>query len=184
MKLYLKLGLTLLAVCVIATAILAYVNSITGPKIKVLKEEESVKSREALIPDSDFEQIKVSDDFSYFVAYKKGSKEVQGYTFTAAGTGYSSNVQTMAGLDSQFRLIGIKIIDQAETPGLGANCKAASFTDQFKGKVQDDLVVDKDGGKIKSLSGATITTRAIANSLKDTIALVQKDVMSRQEASQ
>jgi electron transport complex protein RnfG len=102
---------------------------------------------------------------SYFIAYKKGSKELLGYTFTAGKTGYSSKVLTMAGLDPQFNIINIKVIDQAETPGLGANCTAPSFSDQFKGKTQEDMLVDKDGGPIKSLCGATITTRAKANSL-------------------
>ena len=184
MMYYVKLGGILLVICAIATGILAYVNSITEPKIIALKAAEAVKSRESLIPDSDFEEVKVSDDFSYFVAYKKGTKDIQGYTFTAAKTGYSSKVLTMAGLDPQFNIINIKVIDQAETPGLGANCTASSFTDQFKGKTQDQMLVDKDGGPIKSLSGATITTRAIANSLKEQILVLRKEVESKQEVSQ
>lgn len=183
MMYYIKLGGILLVICAIATGILAYVNSVTEPKIIALKAAEAVKSREALIPESDFEEVKVSDDFSYFIAYKKGTKEIQGYSFTAGKTGYSSKVLTMAGLDSQFKLINIKVIDQAETPGLGANCTASTFTDQFKGKTMEDMLVDKDGGPIKSLSGATITTRAIANSLKEQILVVKKDVDSRLSAN-
>jgi len=175
---YIKLGGILLIICVIATGILAYVNSVTEPKIIALKAAEAIKSREALIPESDFEEVKVSEDFIYFIAYKKGTKDIQGYTFTAGKTGYSSKVLTMAGLDPQFKIINIKVIDQAETPGLGANCTATSFTDQFKGKTQTDMLVDKDDGPIKSLSGATITTRAIANSLKEQILVLRAHVES------
>jgi len=178
MMYYIKLGGILLIICVIATGILAYVNSVTEPKIIALKAAEAIKSREALIPESDFEEVKVSEDFSYFIAYKKGTKDIQGYTFTAGKTGYSSKVLTMAGLDPQFKIINIKVIDQAETPGLGANCTATSFTDQFKGKTQTDMLVDKDDGPIKSLSGATITTRAIANSLKEQILVLRAHVES------
>lgn len=181
MKLYAKLGLILLVVCVIATGILAYVNSITEPKIKALKEDDAVKSREELIPDSDFEEVKVNDEFSYYIAYKKGSKEIQGYTFTAIGTGYSSKVQTMAGLDPEFKITGIKVIDQSETPGLGANCISVDFTDRFKGKTQEELQVDKDGGQIKSLSGATITSRTVVNSLKEAIQMVKNHRQSQEE---
>ncbi len=180
---YIKLGGILLAICVIATGILAYVNSVTEPKIQALKVAESIKSREELIPDSDFEEISIADDFSYFIARDKESKELKGYTFTAKKTGYSSKVQTMAGLDPDFKIIGIKIIDQSETPGLGANCSNQSFTDQFKGKTQDQLLVDKDGGPIKSLSGATITSRAIASSLKEEIQVI-KDDLQKKEAAQ
>ena len=181
---YLKLGGTLLAISVIATGILAYVNSVTEPKIAALKAEESIKSRQELIPDCDYEEMQVGDDFSYYIATDKQSKELKGYTFTASKTGYSSKVQTMAGLDQDFKIIGIKIIDQSETPGLGANCSNVSFTDQFKGKTQDQLLVDKDGGPIKSLSGATITSRAIASSLKEEIQIIKDDIEQKKEAVQ
>ena len=42
------------------------------------------------------------------------------------------------------------------------------------------LLVDKDGGSIRSLTGATITSRAIANSLQEQIAEVKKYLDSRQ----
>mgnify|MGYP001476284705 CR=1 FL=1 len=59
MMYYIKLGGILLIICVIATGILAYVNSVTEPKIIALKAAEAVKSREALIPGADFEEVKV-----------------------------------------------------------------------------------------------------------------------------
>ncbi|OQX94990.1 hypothetical protein B6I21_07740, partial [candidate division KSB1 bacterium 4572_119] len=34
-------------------------------------------------------------------------------------------------------------------------------------KVADGLAVDKDGGEIKSITGATISSRAVANSIKE-----------------
>lgn len=185
MKYYLKLGLILLIFCAVASGILAYINSLTAPVVQARKEKEEIETREKLIPDSDFEQVTVDADkpFSYFVAYKKGTKEIQGYTFVAAETGYSSKILTMAGMDTDYKLINIIVIDQAETPGLGANATAASFTDQYKGLAAEELAVDKDGGKmIKSLTGATITTRAISKSLMNQIALIKADIQSRQGA--
>jgi electron transport complex protein RnfG len=178
MKYYLKLGLILLVFCVVASGILAYVNSITAPKIAAIKQAEAEKARSELIPNAEFELVdtKPGDDFYYYVAKDATSKEIKGYTFTAAKTGYSSKVQTMAGVDPDFKLINIIVIDQAETPGLGANCTNDDFEAQFSGKTVDEMLVDKDGGKIKSLTGATITTRAIANSLKDEITLVKEEV--------
>lgn len=181
MKYYLKLGVILMAICAIATGILAYVNSVTEPKIEALKAEEAVKSREELIPDCDFEEVSLRDDFSYFIATDKETKELKGYTFTSQKKGYGSTIKTMAGLDPEFRVIGIKIIDQSETPGLGANCTKESFTSQFAGKTPEQLVVDKDGGPIKSLSGATITSRAIASSLKEEIEAIKADLDKKQQ---
>lgn len=180
MTYYLKLGGILLAVCAIATGILAYVNSVTEPKIEALKAEETIKSREELIPNCDFEEVTLREDFSYFIATDKETKELKGYTFTAQKKGYGSTIKTMAGLDPEFRVIGIKIIDQSETPGLGANCTNESFTAQFKGKTPEQLLVDKDGGPIKSLSGATITSRAIAASLKEEVEAIKADLDKKQ----
>ena len=184
MKYYLKLGFILMASCVIATGILAYVNSVTEPKIAALKEEESIKSREELIPGCDFEEVNLRDDFSYFIATDKETKEVKGYTFTAQKKGYGSTIKTMAGLDPEFKVIGIKIVDQSETPGLGANCTKESFTSQFAGKTPEQLAVDKDGGPIKSISGATITSRAIVASLAEEIEAIKADLEKKQEAAQ
>ncbi len=182
MKFYLKLGLILLAFCIVATALLAYVNSITKPKIAAIKIKEAELAREELIPNSAFEEVTVKtgkDSIVYYVARDKATKELKGYTFTAARIGYSSNVKTMAAMDKDFRILGIKVVEQAETPGLGANCVKPEFTAKFKGLPAADLVVDKDGGKIQSMTGATITTRAVTNSLREQIALVQKDVEAK-----
>jgi electron transport complex protein RnfG len=90
----------------------------------------------------------------------------------------------MAGLDPEFRVIGIKIVDQGETPGLGANCTNKSFTSQFAGKTPEQLAVDKDGGPIKSLSGATITSRAIVASLAEEIEAIKADLAKKEEVAE
>jgi len=186
MKYYLKLGFTLLIICLIASGILAWVNSITKDRIADIKRREAEAARNELIPGAAFDPVTIrleADSLVYYEARDTASGELKGYTFTAAKTGYSSKIQTMAGVDPQFRLIAIKVIDQAETPGLGANCTQDFFRDGFKGLVGEELVVDKDGGKIKSLTGATITSRAIAQSLQEQLALVRRDVEARQVAA-
>jgi Na+-translocating ferredoxin:NAD+ oxidoreductase subunit G len=177
MKYYLKLGFILLIFCVVASGILAYLNTLTAPVIAARKAREAVETREALIPNAVFTERNTADGLSYFVASPEAdSTVVLGYTFVAVQSAYSSNVQTMVGVDKDFKVLAIQVIDQAETPGLGANCTQPSFMDQFKGLTLPDLKVDKDGGKVKSLSGATITSRAIANSIAESIAAVQADL--------
>jgi len=81
MKIYLQLGLILLAFCVAATALLAYVNSLTKPQIDSIQQKEAEETRRKLIPDSEFEEIK--GDFTYYIAKDNKTKEVKGYVFTA-----------------------------------------------------------------------------------------------------
>ncbi len=177
MKIYLRLSLILLAFCVVATALLAFVNSATKPRIDELQTKAADEARSTLIPCAVFElkQIAVpeADSIEYYEAKDEKTGELKGYTFTASKAGYSSNVKTMAALDPEFNVINIQVIEQAETPGLGANCTQESFAAKFKGLAPDELLVDKDGGKIVSLTGATITTRAIANSLRETVNLIK-----------
>jgi electron transport complex protein RnfG len=160
MKIYLQLGLILLAFCVAATALLAYVNSLTKPQIDSIQQKEAEETRRQLIPDSEFEEIK--GDFTYYIAKDNKTKEVKGY---------------------DFNIIAIKVIQQTETPGLGTNSTQPKFTDQFKGKSVEQLIVDKDGGVppncIKAITGATITTRAVTNSLKESITLLKKLVLEK-----
>jgi len=183
MKFFLKLGLILLVFCIIATALLAYVNSITKPKIDALKIKEAEEARNKLIPGAAFESRTISipdaDSIVYYVATDEKTKELKGYTFTAAKAGYSSTVKTMAAASPDFKLIDIQVIEQAETPGLGANCVKPEFAAKFRDKTPAELKVDKDGGKIASMTGATITTRAVTNSLKEMIGVIKKDVESR-----
>ena len=55
-----------------------------------------------------------------------------------------------------------KVLSQAETPGLGAKCVEASFSDQFKGfnPAEKRLGVKKDGGDVDAITASTITSRA------------------------
>ena len=182
MKMYLQLGFILLAFCVVATALLAYVNTLTKPKIEAIKIKEAEEARDKLIPNSLFEEV--AGDFTYYIAKDKDSGELKGYTFTASRNGYNGAVKTMAAVDKDFRLIAINVIQQTETPGLGTNAALPKFTDQFKGKSSEQLVVDKDGGvppnAIKALTGATITTRAVTNSLKETVEKLKQSVLTNQ----
>jgi electron transport complex protein RnfG len=186
MSYYLKLGLVLLIITAIASGILAFVNAQTADKImanKVLAEEEA--RRQVLPQASRFQQQSVTlpadeqeanplkkqadtgpRQFLYYSGYND-SDELVGYTFVASKYGYSSEIKTMVGVDLEFEVASIKVIEQAETPGLGANAATEVFQSRFAGLAHRQLKVSRDGGAIESLTGATITSRAITNSIAD-----------------
>ncbi len=164
MKYYLKLGFVLLLITAIASGILAYLNTITQPIIEENQRIAQEKARKEVLPSAaTFEEV--NGDLTYYIG-KDAEENVVGYTFAASLYGYSSNVKTMVGINPDLIIEKIKIISQAETPGLGANCEKSEFQEQFSGKQKSELLVDKDGGAIESLTGATITTRTITNSIK------------------
>ena len=75
----------------------------------------------------------------------------------------------MVGIDKNNKITGIEVISQQETPGLGAKIKESSFLQQFIGKTLEELKIKKDGGKIDAVTGATISSRAVTNGVRQAI---------------
>jgi len=194
MKYFLRLGFVLFVITAIASGVLAYINSFTGPiiaenqkKVQGEARKEVLPSAVKFVPDSvSVEKIEEKDPlkktskdtnnlFRYYRCYDENDNFV-GYTFEASLYGYSSEVKTMVGVGPDFTVGKIKTISQSETPGLGANCMKEDVQKRFFHKKKDELVVDKDGGTIKSITGATITTRTIANSIKNGLEILEKNI--------
>ena len=164
MKHYLKLSGILLLICIVASGTLALVNKKTKPIIDEIAAKEEKKAMLYVLPDAETFEKREAGDFEYFLG-QKSDGELVGYVFIAAEQGYSSVVRTVVGLKTNFSVNSIKVISQAETPGLGANCEKREWQDLFKDKKIAQIAVIKDGGEITSITGSTITSRAISNSI-------------------
>lgn len=166
MKYFLRLGFVLLVITVVASGILAYINSLTEPIIKENQRKAKEEARMEVLPEAvSFDSISYLNE-EVIYAGKNSEGQLAGYTFVASLYGYSNDVKTMVGVTPDFKVNKIKIIEQTETPGLGANCTKPEFQSLFEGKNETVMLVDKDGGEIVSITGATITTRTIANSIR------------------
>jgi len=167
MKYYLQLGFVLLLITALASGILAYINGLTAPIIEENQRLTKENARKEVMPDAaSFENIGIYNEEGVFAA-KNENGEIVGFTFLASLYGYSSDVKSMVGVNKDMIVNKIKVISQTETPGLGANCEKPEFQAQFSNKDLQQMKVDKDGGSIVSLTGATITTRTIANSIRN-----------------
>lgn len=96
-----------------------------------------------------------------------------------AKKGYGGSISFVLGVCNGV-VTGIEITSQSETAGLGANCESDNFKNKFaleKGlqyPSSDDIpmfykagTTPKDEqGQIEAMSGATVTSRAIANAVK------------------
>ena len=68
----------------------------------------------------------------------------------------------------QRRITGVKVLNQSETPGLGANCTNAWFSERYIGKTaEQDLTVVKvetsSPAEVQAITAATITSAAITD---------------------
>lgn len=144
----------------VAVILLMYVNNITTAKILEQREAKIVTQLENIFPDMDKYELK--DDI--YIVLKNG--ETIGYTFIAKGKGYGGEISTLVGIDKDFAIKEITVMSNTETPGLGIRITLASFTDQFKGLKSQDVVLSKNGGKVDAITGATISSRAVTDSVK------------------
>ena len=184
-----RFAATLTLVALIAAGSLAWINDITKPKI--LAQEKQAFNDALVYVLAEAKQGKIDSYMKdnrilYYQGYTdKTGEGLIGYAFQAEGEGYSSTIKTMVGVDTSFRILAIKILSQQETPGLGTRCEEIRSGDktpwwqaQFNGKNATELVVDKNGGTIESITGATITSQAITNSIAGEAKTIRNEIMS------
>jgi Na+-translocating ferredoxin:NAD+ oxidoreductase subunit G len=171
-----KLGFILALITVVAAAGLAGVYSVTKPRIEEQKQKALQAALTEALPQSPaqaIEPVEKNGSVSHYIGYKSpAKKDIYGYAFVAKGPAYSSVIETMVGVDTTGQIIGMKVLDQKETPGLGTKVEEVKYGEgdpwfqrQFMNKKAGQLAVDKDGGEITSITGATISSRALTHSV-------------------
>ncbi len=182
MKDIIRPGLILMAYGIVAGIALGLINSATAPKIAEQEEAARMAAIREVLPEAMVFDPDTAGEIEYLTGYadEAGTKPV-GYVITALGNGFSSTIQTVVGVEMDFSVEAIEIVYQSETPGLGTRSVESKekgeepwFEVQFDDKTMSQLIVDKDGGEIESITGATITSRAIANSVAKAIDALQK----------
>lgn len=163
--------LKLFVIATVVTVLLFLTNNTTEGKIAENQAQADILSRQEVLPSADgFEEatgtLADGTEFTYFEA-TNGT----GYVFSGSNKGYGGDVVSMIGIDSEGNITGVKVTEQAETAGLGAKWTDAQHTAQFTGKVVADgaLAVEKDGGDIVAVAGATITSRAVTADVNNAI---------------
>ena len=103
--------------------------------------------------------------------YKVGE---DGFAVKVLVGGSQADLEMMVGIAADGTVSGVSFISMSETPGLGAVAaqnseKGQAFRDQFIGAA-GSVAVTKDGGTIDSLTGATVTSRAVATGVNAALA--------------
>ena len=174
-------------VTMIAAVALAGVNLVTKPRIEEQKRLALERALTIALPQANKDAIVPvykDDNVLYYKGYAKpDTNDLVGYAFVAFGKGYSSTIETMVGVDTTGKICGVKVLYQVETPGLGTKIEEIRhgqskpwFQQQFIRKDAKELVVDKDGGDIQSITGATISSRAVTKSIAQGMGYLKEEV--------
>ena len=135
-----NMALVLTGITVVAGAALGYVNSITAPTIEALKVQQEKEAEEQVLNGQEGTAVKWTDP-----------------------KGFGGALTVMVGLAPDGKILGYKVLESSETPGLGA--KAQDWFQKGQkgdiiGKQAGKLTVSKDGGEVDAITASTITSRA------------------------
>ncbi|MDO4431316.1 MAG: electron transport complex subunit RsxG [Lonepinella koalarum] len=179
-KISLKYGVLLGLVALICTAISSGVYFLTKDKIDA---EIAKQQRELLlqvIPQTYFDndltnhcRVPNHQEIQKICTALLAEK-ISAYALEAtAPDGYSGNIRLLIGMTPQGEILGVRVLEHKETPGLGdkIETRISNWILSFNGKQihQDNLAswaVKKDGGQFDQFTGATITPRAVVNQVK------------------
>ncbi|OIO34729.1 MAG: hypothetical protein AUJ70_00380 [Candidatus Omnitrophica bacterium CG1_02_40_15] len=193
MKTILKFAFILFLVNLIAASILAATYGFT--KTRIQKQQDAIKEEalKQVMPETvgdRIEPVKKGGIVKYWKVFKGQGASVAGYIFASKKYGYSSVIETMVGMKKDGTITGVRVLSQNETPGLGAkiveivsdktlisslkeafskekHAKVAispHFTEQFRDK--DIRGIELSKNNIHAITGATISSRAVLNSIK------------------
>jgi len=99
--------------------------------------------------------------------------QVTGVAYEVRGSGYAGEMKLMMGVDTEGKLLGVRVTAHKETPGLGDKIEEKKgdwilrFTGLWLGgPAIDKWKVKKDGGQFDQFAGATITPRGVVKAVR------------------
>ena len=169
----LKLTIVLFLVCAIVAGVLGVVNELTKDTIA---EQQRIKTERA------YAAVLASDGYTEVAFDKAAFPSIDaisectngaGHVVMTTFTGAQGKITMAVGVDTDYKCTGISIISHSETSGLGAIAASSSergeqFRDSFIGQ-GDGITVDD----IDALTGATITSKAVADAVANAIDIVK-----------
>ena len=178
-----RYGILLGFVALLCTAISAGIFFLTKDKIDAVMAAQQRELLLQVIPQDSFnnnllESAVIPQDKNLVgiqkIYFAKKDGNVSAYAYeTTAPDGYSGDIRLLVGLDPKGEVLGVRVIEHHETPGLGDKIERRisnwilGFTNQSINEHNlSEWAVKKDGGKFDQFSGATITPRAVVNQTK------------------
>lgn len=179
-----KHGITLALFAAGTTGVTAIINQLTVNTIDMQSARQQMVLFDQVIPQDRYNNALLKSCFTVnapalgkglhkiYVA-RKDDTPVAVVMETTAPDGYSGAIQLLVGADFKGTVLGSRVTEHHETPGLGdkIELRLSDWITHFAGKIihgEDDShwAVKKDGGDFDQFTGATITPRAVVNAVK------------------
>ena len=190
-KMAVRTALILFLFVVIFTGLLSGAYLWTLPTIEAAAAEEKMKLINEVLPKSSYDNDLLRDTLKLdptpalgqdgaSTAYlaRKGGQPNALVLEAIAPDGYAGKIRLLIALDMEGALLGVRVTQHKETPGLGDYIepkkdknKVRPWITQFDGlkptaSEEREWKVKKDGGRFDSVAGATVTPRAVIKAVR------------------
>ena len=179
------------------TGLVGLVHELTKDQIKIQEQRQLLSTLNAIIDPASYDNdiandcitvnsalLGSSDIKTAYIARKKNNIVALAIT-TTAPNGYNGNIELIVGIDINAAITGVRVLKHQETPGLGDKIEISknNWITSFNGKVlttenENRWAVVKDGGMFDQFTGATITPRAVVQSINNTLTYFQQNKQS------
>jgi electron transport complex protein RnfG len=163
----------------LASVLLGITHCSTQTAIEQRLTEDLQKSLAEVIPAESYDNDLLHDTLTISSkGYSIGAEQILVYQAKKAGKvtaisfklsapdGYSGAIDMLIGINRDGTILGVRVLNHKETPGLGDKIELAksNWILNFNGRSLNNLAaerwaVKKDGGEFDQFSGATITPR-------------------------
>jgi len=185
MRLYRRMLIVLSSIGLISGALLMSVNIFTKDRIASNRQKEIEEAVIKVIPGTK-SSLKIYEEKDFTVYQGQDDQgNVLGIAINTAAGGFQDKIFYIFGLNAQLTKINsLFVLDQKETPGLGAKITSAeAFLQFWEGRdAEQPLVLRKPAVKkdalapneVNTITGATISSRAMLTSVNAALERIKK----------
>lgn len=170
-----RMILSLTLIGVVSGGVLSLMYQWSLPKIKASQVQSTNAAIFKVLPETKNYQQVSDAELTYFNCFDINQRPV-GTAIICQGNGYQGVIKIMVGVNADFtKFTGMTVLEQVETPGLGAKIAEKDFQAQFKGLATRPPIEYVKGIKpekanqIQAITGATISSRAVVNIINRTV---------------
>ena len=174
-------------IALISGLALALVNNATADRIRLVMEKELNDALALVMPGFDnqpaMEKIEKDQGKQGRLVFYPAKKADQllGYAVeSTVFTGYSGEVAVIYGVSMDGVVGRVELLRHNETPGLGSKAGLPGFLNQFENSSLAGFryQVKKDGGQVDAVTGATISSRAVALAVERGLQELKKNALN------
>jgi len=194
-------AITLVVAAMLAAALLFAVDRYTAPRIADNLAAERLKNLRAVLMPGSYDnephldliealdpELLGSDQPLPIYRARLGAQPVAAIITVVASNGFSGRIRLLVGIGIDGQITGVRVIEHRETPGLGDKIEAgkSDWILRFSGlrsadPLTDEWTLKRDGGAFDNISGATVTSRAVLQAVRNAVlyfAAHRQDILS------